>query len=66
LLQASNPPFASNRKAYDMKPLVIIIAVAALAIGAWYVYEDSQKSDLEKAAEDVSDTVDDIADDIDQ
>ncbi|GJL92275.1 hypothetical protein [Hyphococcus sp.] len=47
-----------------MKPIIIVAIVAALGIAAWYVYEDSQKSDLEKAADEVSDTMEDIADDL--
>lgn len=47
-----------------MKPIVITAAVAALAIAAWFVYEESQKSDLEKAAEDVSETMEELADDL--
>jgi len=47
-----------------MKPILTIVLVAALALAAGYAFNESQKSDLEKAAEDVSDTMEDIADDL--
>ena len=48
----------------NQKTIITIAIVAAVAIGGWYVYQESQKSDLEKAADDISDTMEDIADDI--
>lgn len=56
--------FANNRKVRVMKPILTIVLVAALALAAGYAFNESQKSDLEKAAEDVSDTMEDIADDL--
>ncbi len=48
----------------NQKSIITLAVVAAVAIGGWYVYQESQKSDLEKAAEDISDTMEDIADDL--
>ncbi len=51
-----------------MRNIVIIIIILALGAVGWYFYQESQKSDLEKAAEDlageVEDTADAIADEI--
>ncbi len=46
------------------KNIIIVIAVIVLAGLAWYFYQESQKSDLERAAEDMADGLEDAAEDI--
>ncbi|MBT8473162.1 MAG: hypothetical protein HKN14_10250 [Marinicaulis sp.] len=48
-----------------MRPIIIVAIIAALAFGGWYFYNESQKSELEKAAEDVADELEDAADELD-
>ena len=46
------------------KNVIIVIIVAFVAIGGWYAYQESQKSDLERAAEDLGDGLEEAAEDI--
>lgn len=47
-----------------MRNLVIIIIILALGAVGWYLYQESQKSDLERAAEDMAESLEDAADEI--
>lgn len=47
-----------------MRNLVIIFIILALGAVGWYLYQESQKSDLEKAAEDMAESLEDAAEDI--
>lgn len=47
-----------------MKNILVLVVIAVLAFGGWYFYQESQKSDLEKAAEDMADSMEDAAENI--
>lgn len=48
-----------------MKAIVWIVAVVALAAGAYWFIEERNEGPLEKAAEDIEDAADEVADDLD-
>ena len=48
------------------KNVVIGILVVVVAALGWYFYQESQKSDLEKAAEEIADGVEDAAKEIEK
>jgi len=45
-----------------MKSIISIGIIALIVVAALYFYNESQKSDIEKAADEVSDTIEDLAD----
>lgn len=47
-----------------MRNILVIIAIVVLAAIGWYFYQESQKSDLEKAAEEFGENIEDAADEI--
>ena len=47
------------------KNIIIVLGVIIIAVLGYYFYQESQKSDLEKAAEEVAEEMEDLADRLD-